>query len=322
MAKKYILPDTHFGEIERPNDQVHAINSFLDHAADADAEVLHIGDYVELGPVANLGMVRREIGKTLAAFSHYQAKTGRPIQVVRGNHEPSLTNELLESELTPGVRHQIHNTMLVDEKDGVVLHHGDLADVKNGNLADYLATYKGNDSKALIEFFEEKERDTPSKYSEDRQLYHAHNMIFVWDVMRILQKFGTSLETQLAIYDWFARRAFRNKVEESIKTKKVIPGAPAEFTFNTWLMDQTNAWAIVQGHTHLPSHITWENQDRSRKAIIANAGSIYTTARAPTAVILDTDARSSTLVAYRDGAWRADNTMVAEDDPKLFIPNL
>ncbi|MBI4836365.1 MAG: metallophosphoesterase [Candidatus Abawacabacteria bacterium] len=320
MAKKFILSDTHFGELERPKDQVRAISSFVEHAANEDGELISVGDYVELGPVANLGTVRREIGKVLGPLTAYQKRTGRSIQVVRGNHDPSLTNDLMESELTPGLRHQIHRTMLIDEADGVTVHHGDLVDTKTGKLEHYLSTYQGKNVADLIEFFEENNTAELSEYAKDRLEYHGRNMIFVWDIMRILQKFGVSLDTQLKVFDYLSSKSFRNTVQASVDAKKVLPGAPAEFIFNTWLLNQANAWAVVQGHTHIPSHIRWIDTETARSGVIANTGSIYTSARAPTALILDPEKRKSTLLAFRNDAWRAEDVMTPAGQNRVFVP--
>jgi predicted phosphodiesterase len=321
MSKVYVMPDAHFGELKRPVNQTRAINAFFKEATEEDADVLSIGDYAELEAVANIGMVRREFSKVLGSMQEYQTITKKPIHVVRGNHDRNLTNELLEEELTPGIRHHVHNTLFLNERDGIVAHHGDLVDIKSGSLEQFLSQYNGHDTKALLEFFEEKEAAEMSEYAKSRQEYHARNMIFVWDIMRILQKAGLSLEVQLKVFDWLFSPSFKNKVQASIDAKKVLPNAPADFRFNTWLLNQTTAWAVVQGHTHIPSHTRWADRESTRAGIIANAGSIYSTARVPTAIILDASKRESTMLAYRNDAWRKEDVMTLNEPNRVFLPN-
>lgn len=313
MSKLLVLGDTHFGEKELSPVMVNAVTKAFAFGIDHDTEVASAGDYTEAGEVADRLMQRRAMRQVLGGMLQYQSRTKRPIHVVPGNHERYLHLDHLR-DIAPGIEHELHPLMY--EKDGVVLHHGDLADTKVRPLTAHLDTYKGSSTAELKDFLE-----NDPEFAADRQAYHARNMIFVWDWMRLGEKIGFSNMRQLQLFDWIARGSISRSIQAALADNTLTRQAGADFVLNTWLAEQMpDAWAVLSGHTHMPNHTSWVHDATGRQTIIANVGSIYSTARAPTSVLLDTSARTSTMLAFRDDEWRAESVIKHGDPKSFFMP--
>ncbi len=313
MGKLLILGDTHFGEKRLEPVMVNAVTKAFDLGIDQNAEIVSAGDYIEAGEVADRHMQRQAMHQVLGGMLQYQRQTGQPIHVVPGNHERNLHLDHLR-DIAPGVEHELHPLMF--EKEGIVLHHGDLADTKDQPLTAYLDVYKGQSTAALKDYLV----NDPA-FAADRQAYHARNMIFVWDWMRIGEKIGFSNMRQLQLFDWIARGSISRSIQAALADNTLTRQAGADFVLNTWLAKQIpHAWAVLSGHTHMPYHTSWGHDATGRQTIIANVGSIYSTARAPTSVLLDTSARTSTMLAFRDDEWRAESVIKHGDPKSFFMP--
>lgn len=305
-----VIPDLHAGEKKMSITHIWAVRSAIIAATERRARLVFIGDMVEMTDVADEGAIVEACQQFWDVLREYSIKTRLNIVLTLGNHDRYLTADHLAS-FFPGIPFEIHKQWWL--KDGVLLHHGHLADVANSHILDHLDR---NPDKSLAGI--ERFIATDKIYREAKRRYHSRNMIDLWALMRFAEsKVGLSNQAQLQLYDAY-RSHYLDKVNDLLHDREQAQKAqiridnrrlfPSELALNEELADNTDTelWAIGQGHWHNPFAASFLTS-KGHKPVFFNAGMVYGYHRDPSCGWINSNnprAKTCRLMTYTDGNWR------------------
>ncbi len=305
-----IIPDLHIGEKEMSMRHIRAIREAIIGAIDRRTRLRFVGDMFEMTDITDRQAIIDGCKPFRSILLEYWQKTRFKIAITLGNHDRYLTKEHL-NEFFPGVPFEVHQNWLVE--DGVLIHHGHLADVAGSHILDHLDRNTDN-SLVGIQRFITKDK----AYRKARRDYHARNMIDLWALMRFAeQKIGLSNRHQLKLYDAVYSRSLdgvnqllkdRDQAQRSGKFIEDRHKFPSELAFNEALADNTDTelWAIGNGHWHKP-YVTSFLTSEGKKPVMFNAGMGHSTHHDPSCIWINTNnptAKTCRLFTYTDGNWR------------------
>lgn len=323
-----VIPDLHIGEKPMPVNHIVAIREAMRAATERRARLRFVGDVFEMTDITDSQAIIDGCKPFHQPLLDYWEKTRLKIAITLGNHDRYLKKDHLH-DFFPGVPFAIHPDWIIEE--GVLLHHGHLADVADSHILDHLDRNSDN-TLAGIQHFIARDK----AYREARRRYHSRNMIDLWALMRFAEeKVGLSNRHQLKLYDAVYSRSLdqvngllRNRVHVQ-KWGGVVDDMrqlPSELAFNEVLAnnDDTDLWAIGNGHWHKP-YVASFLTGTKRRPIIFNAGMVYGTHHDPSCIWLNTNnpkAKTCRLFIYTDGNWRVHITAEHKrsSHPYLSLP--
>lgn len=304
-----IIPDLHIGEKTMPLSHIRAVREAIKAATDRKARLRFIGDMFEMTDITDEKAIMEGCMPFWDVVFDYVQKTRRHIDIVLGNHDRYLNMEHLDA-FFPGIPFHVHKHWLLE--DGVLLHHGHLADVANSHILDHLDRNTDNTLAGIKHFIE-----TDQAYRQARRDYHSRNMIDLWALMRFAEKkVGLSHRHQLKLYDDVYSRSL-DQVNQILKRRAHIQKwggviddmreLPSELAFHEVLAnnDDVELWAIGNGHWHKP-YIASFLTGTKKRPIMFNAGMIYGTHHEPSCVWINDNnphAKTCKLFTYTDGDW-------------------
>lgn len=320
-----VLPDMHLGEKDMPMQHIRAIREAITAAMERHACIRIAGDMAEMTDITDIEAISTACIPLWDVLFDYCRNTRLAVGITLGNHDRYLNNEHL-NEFFPGIPFDIHKQWIIEE--GVLLHHGHLADVAGSHILDHMDRNLDNSLAGIQRFI-----NTDRKYRNARKEYHARNMIDLGALMRFAEKkIGLSNRTQLKLYDAYysgsldqVNTLLRDRTEAQ-KSRRFVDDRrkfPSELAFNEVLADTNDIglWAIGNGHWHNP-YVTSFLTSTGRRPVMFNAGMVYGTHRDPSCIWINTNnskAKTCRLFTYTDGNWCMHSSIEHERSSRPYL---